>query len=205
MELRKFIATTVREYLNEQEIFENKDNENLSFPNDFIKRQTRVQYLYQMGAMRPNGSNDDWYESKQTFTKKYKGIPVEYKILKNMDGSDRGYEIINVGFDGDRITIQNNIPSSDEVRKAIDDYYKDFIKLMSSVDINEDDIKSLFIEKGIDTKKMYDNSEDGLYETAIKWVINKRFTILEKRKILKNLMNKGLSTEDAINFFKFVR
>jgi hypothetical protein len=205
MELRKFIATTIREYLNEQQIFENKDNENLSFPNDFIKRQTRVQYLYQMGAMRPNGSNDDWYESKQTFTKKYKGIPVEYKILKNMDGSDRGYEIINVGFDGDRITIQNNIPSSDEVRKAIDDYYKDFIKLMSSVDINEDDIKSLFIEKGIDTKKMYDNSEDGLYETAIKWVINKRFTILEKRKILKNLMNKGLSTEDAINFFKFVR
>jgi len=202
MKLRKFIATTIREYLNEQEIFENKDNENLSFPNDFIQRQTRVQYLYQMGAMRPNGSNDDWYESKQTFTKKYKGIPVEYKILKNIDGSDRGYKIINVGFDGDRITIQNRIPSSDEVRKAIDNYYEDFVKLMSTINTDENDIKSLFIEKGIDTKKMYDN--DGLYETAIKWVINKRFTILEKRMILKNLINKGLSTEDAIGFFKFV-
>jgi hypothetical protein len=203
MKLRKFIATTIREYLNEQEIFENKDNENLSFPNDFIKRQTRVQYLYQMGAMRPNGSNDDWYESKQTFTKKYKGIPVEYKILKNMDGSDRGYKIINVGFDGDRITVQNKIPSSDEVRNAIDDYYKDFIKLMSTINTDENDIKSLFIEKGVDTKKMYDN--DGLYDTAIKWVISNRFTILEKRRILKNLINKGLSTEDAIGFFKFVR
>ena len=203
MKLRKFIATTVREYLNEQQIFENKDNENLSFPNDFIKQQTRVEYLYQMGAMRPNGSNDDWYESKQTFTKKNKGIPVEYKILKNMDGSDRGYKIINVGFDGDRITIQNKIPSSHEVRKSIDDYYKDFTNLMSTINTNENDIKSLFIEKGIDTKKMYDN--DGLYETAIKWVISNRFTILEKRMILKNLINKGMSTEDAISFFKFVR
>jgi hypothetical protein len=203
MKLRKFIATTVREYLNEQQIFENKDNENLSFPNDFIKQQTRVEYLYQMGAMRPNGSNDDWYESKQTFTKKNKGIPIEYKILKNMDGSDRGYKIINVGFDGDRITIQNKIPSSHEVRKSIDDYYKDFTNLMSTINTNENDIKSLFIEKGIDTKKMYDN--DGLYETAIKWVISNRFTILEKRMILKNLINKGMSTEDAISFFKFVR
>jgi len=203
MKLRKFIATTVREYLNEQQIFENKDNENLSFPNDFIKQQTRVEYLYQMGAMRPNGSNDDWYESKQTFTKKNKGIPIEYKILKNMDGSDRGYKIINVGFDGDRITIQNKIPSSHEVRKSIDDYYKDFTNLMSTINTNENDIKSLFIEKGIDTKKMYDI--DGLYETAIKWVISNRFTILEKRMILKNLINKGMSTEDAISFFKFVR
>ena len=203
MELRKFIATTIREYLNEQQIFENKDNENLSFPNDFIKRQTRVEYLYQMGAMRPTGSNDDWYESKQTFTKRYKGIPVEYKILKNIDGSDRGYKIINVGFDGDRITIQNRIPSSDEVRKAIDNYYEDFVKLISTINTNENDIKSLFVEKGIDTKKMYDN--DGLYDTAIKWVISNRFTILEKRRILKNLINKGLSTEDAISFFKFVR
>jgi hypothetical protein len=156
-----------------------------------------------MGAMRPNGSNDDWYESKQTFTKKYKGIPVEYKILKNIDGSDRGYKIINVGFDGDRITIQNRIPSSDEVRKAIDNYYEDFVKLISTINTNENDIKSLFVEKGIDTKKMYDN--DGLYDTAIKWVISNRFTILEKRRILKNLINKGLSTEDAISFFKFVR
>jgi len=202
-DLKQFIKTTIREYLNEQQIFENKDNQNLSFPNDFIKRQTRVQYLYQMGAMRPNGSNDDWYESKQTFTKKYKGIPVEYKILKNMDGSDRGYKIINVGFDGDRITVQNKIPSSDEVRKAIDNYYEDFVKLISTINTNENDIKSLFVEKGIDTKKMYDN--DGLYDTAIKWVISNRFTILEKRRILKNLINKGLSTEDAIGFFKFVR
>ena len=203
MELRKFIKTTIREYLNEQQIFENKDNENLSFPNDFIKQQTRVQYLYQMGAMRPNGSNDDWYESKQTFTKKYKTIPVEYKILKNMDGSDRGYKIINVGFNGDRIKIENQIPSTDEVRKAIDDHYKRFVTIMNNVNVNESDVEKLFIEKGIDIKKMYDN--DGLYETAIKWVISKRFTILEKRMILKNLINEGLSTEDAISFFKFVR
>ena len=201
--LKQFIKTTIKEYLNEQQLFENKDNENLSFPNDFIKRQTRVQYLYQMGAMRPNGSNDDWYESKQTFTKRYKGIPVEYKILKNVDGSDRGYKIINVGFDDDRILIHHRIPSSDEVRKSIDDYYKDFIKLMSTINTDENDIESLFIENGIDTKKMYDN--DGLYDTAIKWVISKRFTILEKRRILKNLMNKGLSTENAISFFKFIR
>ena len=83
MEIRKFIKTTIREYLNEQQIFENKEVDNLSFPDDFIKRQSRVEYLYQMGAMRPNGANDDWYESKQTLTKRYKGIPVNFKILKN--------------------------------------------------------------------------------------------------------------------------
>lgn len=31
MELRKFIKTTIREYLNEQQIFEDKDTNNLSF------------------------------------------------------------------------------------------------------------------------------------------------------------------------------
>lgn len=202
MELRKFIATTIREYLNEQQIFEDKDTNNLSFPDDFIKKQSRVQYLYQMGAMRPNGVNDDWYESKQTLTKRYKGIPVNFKILKNVDGSDRGYKIIDVGFDEDKITIQNKVPSTDEVRKAIDDYYKKFISIMNNVNVDESDIENLFIGKGIDTNKMYDN--DGLYDTAIKWVISKRFTILEKRMILKNLMNKGLSTEDAIGFFKSI-
>lgn len=202
MELRKFIKTTIREYLNEQQIFESKEIDNLSFPDDFIKKQSRVQYLYQMGAMRPNGGNDDWYESKQTLTKRYKGIPVNFKILKNVDGSDRGYKIIDVGFDGDKITIQNKVPSTDEVRKAIDDYYKRFVIIMNNVNVDESDIEKLFIEKGIGANKMYDN--DGLYDTAIKWVISKRFTILEKRMILKNLMNKGLSTEDAIGFFKFI-
>lgn len=202
MEIRKFIKTTIREYLNEQQIFENKEVDNLSFPDDFIKRQSRVEYLYQMGAMRPNGANDDWYESKQTLTKRYKGIPVNFKILKNVDGSDRGYKIIDVGFDGDKITIQNKVPSTDEVRKAIDDYYKRFVTIMNNVNVDESDIEKLFIEKGIGANKMYDN--DGLYDTVIKWVISKRFTILEKRMILKNLMNKGLSTEDAIGFFKFI-
>lgn len=203
MKLRKFIATTIREYLNEQQIFKSKEIDNLSFPDDFIKKQSRVQYLYQMGAMRPNSVNDDWYESKQTLTKRYKGIPVNFKILKNVDGSDRGYKIIDVGFDEDKITIQNKVPSTDEVRKAIDNHYKKFINIMNNVNVDESDIENLFIEKGIDTNKMYDN--DGLYDTAIKWVINKRFTILEKRMILKNLMNKGLSTEDAIGFFKFIK
>ena len=154
MKLRKFIATTIYEYLNEQQIFENKEVDKLSFPDDFIKRQSRVKYLYQMGAMRPNGVNDDWYESKQTLTKSYKRIPVNFKILKNVDGSDRGYKIIDVGFDGDKITIQHKVPSTDEVRKAIDDHYKKFIAIMSNVNVNESDIEKLFIEKGIDTKKM---------------------------------------------------
>ena len=202
MKLRKYIMTAVNEYLNEQFLFENKDYENLSFPNDFIKRQTRVEYLYQMGAMRPNGSNDDWYESKQTFTKKYRGIPVKFKIIKNIDGSDRGYQIINVGFDGDRITIQNRIPSSDEVRKVIDDHYKDFFKLMSNINVDESEIERMFTEKGLAINKIY--HDDGLYDTAIRWVISNRFTILEKRKILKHFINKGLSTEDAISFFEFV-
>jgi len=188
--------------LNEQQIFESKEIDNLSFPDDFIKKQSRVQYLYQMGAIRPNGVNDDWYESKQTFTKRYRGIPVNFKMLKNVDGSDRGYKIIDVGFDEDEIRIQNKVPSTDEVRKAIDNHYKKFINIMNNVNVDESDIENLFIEKGIDTNKMYDN--DGLYDTAIKWVINKRFTFLEKRMILKNLMNKGLSTEDAIVFFKFI-
>lgn len=31
----------------------NNDCVSLNFPSDFTKKQTRVQYLYSMGAMRP--------------------------------------------------------------------------------------------------------------------------------------------------------
>ena len=36
----------------------NNDCISLNFPSDFTKKQTRVQYLYSMGAMRPYGGDD---------------------------------------------------------------------------------------------------------------------------------------------------
>jgi len=203
MELRKFIATTLREYLNEQQVFETVDSGNLSFPTDFIKLQSRVQYLYQMGAMRPNGVNDTWYESKTVLTKKYRRIPIKFKIIKNVDGSDRGYKITQVGFDGDTIFIDNQTPQTGDVRKSIDDYYDKFSTLMSNVNVGDNELENLIKEKDITvSKNIYDGD---LYETAIRWIINKRFNILEKRRILKYLINKGLSTEDAISFYQHIR
>lgn len=201
-DLTNSITTALIHYLKEHLIFENDETDNLSFPDDFITRKSRVEYLYQMGARRPNGVNDDWFESKQTLTKTYRGIPIKFKRLKNVDGSDRGDKIIDVGFDNDKITIQNKVPSTDEVIPAIEAHYEKFLTLMDKIKINESEIKRLFTEKGIELNKIYDT--DGLYDTAIKWIISKRFTRLEKRMILKNLMNKGLSTEDAIGFFNFI-
>lgn len=197
MELRNFIKNTVIDYLNESILFEN--SQPLSFPIDFIKRQSRVQYLYQMGAMRPNGVDDDWYESKKTIIKKYKGIPVKMKQLKNIDGSDRGYGILQVGNDDDVIKINNRIPSSNEVRSAIDAHYDKFISMMDKINVTDTELEDLISQKGILSKTIYD--ADGLYETAIRWLVNNRFNRLEKRKILKSLMNKGLSIEEAISFF----
>lgn len=196
----KNIKNAIHSYVKTKQLLENVEADDLSFPKDFIKKQTKVQYLYSMGAMRPTGQNDTWYESQIIFTKHYKDIPVKYKILKNTDGSDRGYSIIQVGFDDDEITINKRVPIASEVRKAIDEYYEKFWYMMSQTKTNESDIENLFIEKGINIKRIYD--EDGLYETAIRWIINPRFNILEKRRIMKNLMNKGLPINQAIKFFK---
>ena len=51
---------------------------------------------------------------------------------------------------------------------------------------------------------MSTEKEDNLYATAIDRMITKRYTPLEKRYILGDLIKKGLSKIDALNFLKYM-
>lgn len=181
----------------------NNDCVSLNFPSDFTKKQTRVQYLYSMGAMRPYGGDDEWYESTSTVTKLYRGIDVKFKVLKNTDGSHRSYKIVEVG-DSIR-TEHNQIPQEDEVRSVIDNHYNQFQKLMDGVAlINEQEFTKMFIDKSVKMHRIYEEDEPAEYRlffTAAKWMISKMFNRIDKKKILKYLINKGLSIEDAIDYF----
>ena len=175
---------------------------NLHFPSDFTKNQTRVQYLYERGAMRPFGSNDEWYESK-VMVKHYRGIGVKFKVLKNTDGSHRSYKIVAVG--NNIKTEHNTIPQYDEVRSVIDNHHNEFGKFMQGVvSISEQEFTKMFIDRGVKMHRIYEEDEpieERLSWTANKWMIYKMFNRIDKRKILKYLINQGLSMDDAINYF----
>jgi hypothetical protein len=181
----------------------NNDCISLNFPSDFTKKQTRVQYLYSMGAMRPYGGDDEWYESTSTISKRYRGIDVKFKVLKNTDGSHRSYKIVEVG-DGIR-TEHNQIPQEDEVRSVIDNHYKEFENLMGGVVlINEQEFTKMFIDRSVKMHRIYEEDEPAEYRllfTASKWMLSKMFNRIDKKKILKYLINEGLSMEYAIDYF----
>jgi hypothetical protein len=202
MDMKKIIKETIGQYLNDKILIENSS---LNFPQDYVKKSIRKQSV----KPSPNlpriwmGVDDDWYESKEILTKKYRDVPVKMKHIKNINGTNRGYKIVSVGFEGDLLhNDSNHTPSPEEVREVIDNHYKKFEELMSTVSVDDNELENLIAEKNIKVKNIY---EENLFETAIRWIINKRFNINEKKRILKFLMVKGLNITDAINFFQFIR
>ena len=175
----------------------------LNFPEDYTKHTSKVEYVYSMGAMRPNGRNDIWFESNDVIEKKYRSALVKMKHLVNNDGSERGWRILSVTISNKNITIGNQTPNSKNVRKAVDDYYINFINYMDGIEVDGDEltgiINNIFGDK---IKNIYSNS---LYETAIRWLISRKIPLKYKRKILKQLMNEGLSIDEAISFWGDVR
>lgn len=176
----------------------------LQFPSDYNRCQTFETRIYSMGAMRPFGTNDIWYESKKTFTKYYRNIPVQFRIVLNKNGTFRYYKIVQVGEDDYRLWSNGKIPTSSEVRVLIDNHYAKFEAFMSEINSSESHVKSIFEEVGLG-HKAEDIYEDGdLYEATVRWVLCRRFNRIQKRVVLKNLMNKGLPIDSAIRFFSFI-
>jgi hypothetical protein len=190
-----------------EEISGLESNDKLMFPDDYTLNKTRVEYIYSMGANRPVGKNDEWYESKKIFEKKYRGIPVKMTQLLNKDGSERGWHIVSVGFDGDNIFVFNKVPQSAGVRPAIDNYYNKFAQYMDNIKINDNELQKSAIDlenkTGRKLKKIYG---DDLFDTAVDWLIgNKINNRIQKAKVLKQLMNEGLPVTDAISFYQYIR
>lgn len=181
--------------------------EGLSFPTDYDKRESRVKYLYQMGAMRPNGVNDDWYESK-TIERKYRDIPVKMKHQLNMDQSERGWRIVDLGFDGDRIYAKDsnsNLPQTDEVRGRIDQYYNEFAQFMNGIQTDGDELEKAIQNLETRSGRQVTRREESPIDTAIRWMLAGGFNMITKRKLLKQLMEQGLPIEDAISFWREIK
>lgn len=204
------MKNVIKKLLRENLLLENQEVL-FNFPNDYNFYKSKITYSYRMGAIRPdpNTRNDEWYESKDIITRKYKDVPVKMRQILNKNGSQRGWKIINVGFDNYKlyeIGSNNAIPSTETVREVIDDFYKKFIEFMSKIEVNENTLNDVFddFEKRVGRKpnKIY---EDTLFETANRWMYVLTLNLIDKRKLLKVFMKEGLPINQAIMFFGNIR
>lgn len=115
----------------------------------------------------------------------YRGVNVFVKETFNTDKSHKGYVVTKLSIDTFGETI-----NYDEVRSYIDKRYDALLEKLNS--------KNVVCEY-----KML-NGEDYLYETAIKCLISRKYSILEKRFIAKNLIDKGMKLSEMINFYKYL-
>lgn len=125
-----------------------------------------------------------FYKQKAVSTYKYRGVEVYVKETLNIDLTHRGYVV-----EGISIKAFSKKLNQIEVRDCIDNL---FIRLDEKL---KD--RPMFCEYKMSTEK-----EDNLYYTAIDRMISKRYTPLEKRYILGDLIKKGLTKVDALNFLE---
>ena len=125
-----------------------------------------------------------FYKQKSVSTYNYRGVEVYVKETLNIDLTHRDYVVDGISIAGFSKKL-NQI----EVRDYIDN-------LFSRLDEKLND-RPMFCEYKMSTEK-----EDNLYNTAIDRMITKRYTPLEKRYILGDLIKKGLTKVDALNFLK---
>lgn len=116
----------------------------------------------------------------------YRGVDVYVKETFNKDYSHRGYVITKLSIDtyGDKINY-------DDVRSYIDNRYKSLTNKILSSDSTPCEYKML-------------SGENCLYETAIKCLISKKYSIAEKRFIANDLLFKGMKLSEMINFYKYL-
>jgi hypothetical protein len=127
-----------------------------------------------------------FYRQETISTYNYRGVEVYVKEILNINLTHKGYMVEGISIKDSSKKLNHT-----EVRKYIDDL---FIRLDEK--IND---RPMFCEYKMSTEK-----EDNLYATAIDRMITKRYTPLEKRYILGDLIKKGLSKVDALDFLKFM-
>ena len=125
-----------------------------------------------------------FYKQETVSTYNYRGIEVYVKETLNIDLTHRGYIVEGISIKDFSKKLYHK-----EVRKYIDD-------LFISLDEKLND-RPMVCEY-----KMSKEKEDNLYATAIDVVIGKRYSPLEKRYILNDLIKKGLEKREALNFLK---
>ena len=128
-----------------------------------------------------------FYRQETVSTYNYRGVKVYIKETLNIDLTHRGYIVEGISIKDFSKKLNHT-----EVRKYIDD-------LFISLDEKLND-RPMFCEYKMSKKK-----EDNLYLTAIDVIISKRYSLLEKRYILNDLINKGLEKREALNFLKYLK
>ena len=155
-----------------------KGYELINVPADYIKYYNNAPY-----HRKPYS----YYKQIEKSTYNYRGVKVYVKETLNIDLTHRVYIV-----EGISIKDYSKKLNSSEVRKYIDD-------LFISLDEKLND-RPMFCGY-----KMSKEKEHNLYSTAIDVIISKRYSLLEKRYILNDLINKGLEKREALNFLKYLK
>ncbi len=129
---------------------------------------------------------DSYYKQDSVSTYKYRGVKVYTKEVLNIDKTHRCYIIDSIS-----VSDVNDKLYTDNVRDYIDNLFN---KLESK--INDRPMKCQY--------RMSKEIEDIYYATAIDTMIGKRYTLLQKRYILGDLIKKGLTTIEALDFLKYL-
>jgi hypothetical protein len=126
-----------------------------------------------------------FYKQENVSTYNYRGVEVYVKETLNIDLTHRDYIVVGISIKDFSKELHHT-----EVRSYIDD-------LFSRLD--EKCARHIVCEY-----KMSKEKEDNLYLTAIDRIISKKYSPLEKRYILNDLISKGLEKREALNFLKFL-
>lgn len=146
----------------------------------YTKVHHRAEYI-RNGNMLPFKRDADTYYESELMTFTYRGVKVMTTETRNVDGSLRGYIVKDLS-----IGLYDPL-QADDVRAHIDEFYVKFnAKRMDS------------------PKEVSYKQTDDLVDDAIDNLITRKYTILEKRFIINDLINRGLKLSDAIGFHKHI-
>ena len=127
-----------------------------------------------------------YYEENVSKKYTYRGVQVSIKEQKNLDFSHRSFVVTKIHVDGYNKSINHM-----ELRNYIDGLFS----LLASK-LQDRTEKCSY--------KLSNCLEDHLYQTAIDTMISKRYTIVQKRYILNDLICKGLKQSEALDFLRYI-
>ena len=131
-------------------------------------------------------ASDSYFLQKNDSCGHYRGVKVYFKETLNLDGTNRGYIVL-------KTSIKSFTPKlyDHNLKKVIDGRFNELERL-----INEKPLLCNYnMNKDLDYK---------IEKTAIDTMCTKRYTRLQKRYILSDLINKGLSKIYALDFLSFL-
>ena len=129
-----------------------------------------------------------YYIQEDVSSYNYRGVKVYVKETLNKDKTHKGYVIVN-------ISVKSKTPklTTENVRSCIDGLFT----------ILEEKILDKPMKCEYVLSKITDE-EETIYERSISAMCSKKHSPLEKRYILGDLIKKGLSKIEALNYLDFL-